>query len=88
VLKRLVTQRLITRTSATHDQRRAVLHLSPLGARINSAHRGTVESAVSDALRGISAQDRAATKRVLERLTVHLDMPRGRRRGVRQTRPS
>jgi MarR family transcriptional regulator, organic hydroperoxide resistance regulator len=88
VLKRLVTQRLITRSNASHDQRRAVLHLSPLGARINSAHRGTVESAVSDALRGISARDRAATKRVLERITGHFDVSRGRRRGVRQTRPS
>lgn len=88
VLKRLVTQRLVTRTSASHDQRRAVLRLSPLGARINSAHRGTVESAVSETLRGISAQDRAATKRVLERLTAHLDVSRGLRRGVRQTRLS
>jgi DNA-binding MarR family transcriptional regulator len=85
VLKRLVTQHLIVRSSATHDQRRAVLHLSPLGARINGALRGTVESAVSEALRGISAQDRAATRRVLERLTAHLDVSRGRRRGSRRT---
>ena len=87
ILKRLVTQRLLMRSNAAHDQRRAVLHLSPVGARINSAHRGTVESAVNDALRGISAQDRAATKRVLERLTAHLEAPRRRHR-ARQPRPS
>jgi DNA-binding MarR family transcriptional regulator len=88
VLKRLVTQRLLTRSNAAHDQRRAVLHLSPVGARINGAHRGTVESAVNEALRGISAHDRAATKRVLERLTAHLEPPRGRRQRPRQARPS
>lgn len=73
VLQRLVAQRLLTRSRAPHDQRRAVLHLAPLGVRINSAHRGTVESAIAQALRGIGARDRAATKRVLARLTQHLE---------------
>lgn len=77
VLKRLVSRRLVVRSSAAHDQRRAVLHLAPLGIRVNAAHRGTVESAVNEVLRSISAQDRAATRRVLERLTAHLDGSRG-----------
>lgn len=77
VLKRLVMQRLVVRSSAAHDQRRAVLHLAPLGVRINAAHDGTVESAVGEALQGISAHDRAATRRVLERLTAHLEPQRG-----------
>ena len=79
VLKRLVAQRLLIRSSAADDQRRAVLHLAPLGMRVNAAHRGTVESAVAEALNGIRPQDRAATRRVLERLTQHLDVPRSAR---------
>jgi DNA-binding MarR family transcriptional regulator len=58
----------------------ATLHVHPStltarGARINAARRGTVESAVADVLDGVSAQDREATMRVLERLARQLGSP-------------
>jgi DNA-binding MarR family transcriptional regulator len=85
VLQRLVAQRLLTRVNDPRDQRRAVLNLTARGARVNGAHRGTVEAAVAAALRGVSARDRASARRVLQRLTHQLDpvqsaaRPRGRR---------
>jgi MarR family transcriptional regulator, organic hydroperoxide resistance regulator len=91
VLQRLVRQRLLTRHYDPRDRRRAVLRLTARGARIGAVTQGTVESAVADALEGVSARDRAATRRVLERLASHLlpsddhavgaaDARRGRRR--------
>jgi DNA-binding MarR family transcriptional regulator len=85
VLQRLVAQRLLTRVKDPRDQRRAVLNLTPRGARINSTHRGTVEAAVEAALRGVGARDRATTRRVLQRLTDELGVTEcaaGRRRRV------
>lgn len=72
ILQRLVAQGLLTRVNDPRDQRRARLSLSAHGTRINNAHRGTVEAAIAEALRGVSARDRAATRRVLERLTREL----------------
>jgi MarR family transcriptional regulator, organic hydroperoxide resistance regulator len=76
VLRRLVAQRLLTRTNDPRDHRRAVLTLSALGAKINSDRRGTVEEAIQSALRSVPPRDRAATKRVLERLTAQLETGR------------
>lgn len=73
VLQRLVAQGLMLRVEARHDRRRAVLRLTPLGARVNTVRQGTVEAAVSDALRDVSARDRLATRRVLEQLALQLD---------------
>jgi DNA-binding MarR family transcriptional regulator len=72
VLQRLMTQRLLARSDAPEDRRRAVLRLTALGSRVNAISQGTVESAIADALDGVSARDRAATRRVLERLFAHL----------------
>lgn len=72
VLQRLIAQRLLRRTDDPSDRRRAVLHLTPLGVRANAVRGGTVESAIAEALDGISDRDRIATKRVLERLAGHL----------------
>lgn len=72
VLQRLVGQRLLARQHDPRDRRRAVLRLTPRGTRINAVARGTVEAAVADALDGLSSRDRAATRRVLERLAAHL----------------
>jgi DNA-binding MarR family transcriptional regulator len=72
VLQRLVSQRLLLRVDDPRDRRRAILRLSARGHRVNNVSRGTVESAVGDALDGIGDRDRAATRRVLERLTRHL----------------
>jgi DNA-binding MarR family transcriptional regulator len=75
VLRRLTTQRLLQRVDDPQDRRRAVLRLTANGARVNAATRGTVESAVAATLKGVSARDRAATRRVLERLALHLESP-------------
>jgi DNA-binding MarR family transcriptional regulator len=72
VVQRLVGQRLLVRHDDPRDRRRAVLRLTARGVRINAIGRGTVESAVAEALDRVSARDRAATRRVLERLASHL----------------
>lgn len=74
ILQRLVVRRLLLRISDSSDRRRAVLRLTPSGARINAVSRGTVERAVSDAMNGISRGDRLATRRVLENLFRYLDL--------------
>lgn len=75
VLQRLVAQKLLLRIDDPSDRRRAILRLTPRGARVNSVSRGTVELAVAETLDGISARDRAATRRVLQRLARHLEPP-------------
>lgn len=68
VLQRLVAQRLLQRVDDPRDRRRAMLRLTARGARINATRHGTIEAAVRKALDGITTGDRAATRRVLERL--------------------
>jgi DNA-binding MarR family transcriptional regulator len=75
VLQRLVAHRLLARADDPRDRRRAVLRLTPRGARANAMRAGTVEHAVARALVGIGARDRAAAIRVLERLAGHLIGP-------------
>ena len=72
VLQRLVNQRLLVRLDDPRDRRRAVLKLTARGRRVNTTGHGTVESAVAEALEAVSPRDRAATRRVLERLASHL----------------
>ena len=73
VLQRLVQQKLLDRVDDPRDRRRAVLRLTKPGARTNATRTGTVESAIAEALNGVSAHDRAAARRVFERLADHLD---------------
>jgi DNA-binding MarR family transcriptional regulator len=73
IIQRLVAQRLLVRADDPIDRRRAVLRLTTRGVEANAMRRGTVESAVALALDGVSARDRAATKRVLERLAQDLE---------------
>ena len=75
VLQRLVGQKLLLRIDDPVDRRRAVLRLTARGARVNAVNRGTVEFAVRRALQGVGARDRAATRRVLERLASQLGTP-------------
>lgn len=72
IIQRLAAQRLITRRRAAGDRRRAVLRLTPKGAVVNAADHGTVEAAIGTALSGATARDRAAARRVLERLARQL----------------
>jgi DNA-binding MarR family transcriptional regulator len=76
VLQRLVAQRLLRRVPDSHDRRRAVLRLTARGTRVNAITHGTIEAAVAEALEGVTARDRAATRRVLERLGRCLEAPR------------
>jgi hypothetical protein len=52
-----------------------VLRLTARGARVNATTHGTIEAAVGDALSGVTTRDRAATRRVLERLAQCLELP-------------
>jgi DNA-binding MarR family transcriptional regulator len=76
VLHRLVRERLLRRVKDPRDRRRAVLHLTTGGRRVNALTRGTVEAAVAATLRDVGARDRLAAMRVLERLATHLQAGR------------
>jgi hypothetical protein len=69
------------------DRRRAVLRLTRVGRRANAVRRHTVESAVADALVRVPAWDRAATRRVLERLASCLESSSSRGRETGGSRP-
>jgi DNA-binding MarR family transcriptional regulator len=73
VLQRLVAQCLLRRVDDPRDRRRAILHLTPRGARVNAARDGTVEAAVVGTLRKVTPGDRAATRRVLQQLARDLN---------------
>jgi DNA-binding MarR family transcriptional regulator len=75
MLKRLVAQRLLLRLESRGDRRRAVLRLSAKGQHVNRRARGTVEAAITEALRAVPPRDRAVTRRVLERLSQYLLNP-------------
>jgi DNA-binding MarR family transcriptional regulator len=79
VLQRLVGQRLLARANDPRDRRRAILRLTRRGARANAMRQGTVELAIGEALDGVSVRDRAATRRVLQRLAFHLEPSQAQR---------
>jgi MarR family transcriptional regulator, organic hydroperoxide resistance regulator len=72
ILQRLIDQRLVERTSAAGDKRRAQLRLTARGNRINQLTAGTVESAVTAALRKSSTRDRAAVQRLVSAISAQL----------------
>jgi DNA-binding MarR family transcriptional regulator len=86
ILQRLIAQRLLARSDDPGDRRRAVLRLTARGARANAVSHGTVESAIAEALDGVSDRDRAATRRVLERLSAHLASDPAAARAARRPR--
>ncbi|MBI4478384.1 MAG: MarR family transcriptional regulator [Acidobacteria bacterium] len=88
VLQRLAAQRLLGRVDDPGDRRRSVLRLTARGAQVNAARRGTVELAVAEALESVSARDRTATRRVLERLARQLESPAPGARGPASARKS
>ena len=87
VLQRLVDQRLLRRLSDARDRRRAVLHLTSRGERINATSNGTVEAAVATALRGLGRRDAAAAERALTVIAEHLQEPPSPRVRARTPRP-
>ncbi len=72
VVRRLVDQKLLARTIHATDRRRAILHLTPSGARVNRSVQGTVEDAVANALAGLAPSDHEAETRVLSRIAARL----------------
>lgn len=70
--QRLIEQGLLRRAEGIDDRRRVTYSLTARGSRINATHEGTVESAVEAALRGVTAEQRAATRHVLLRIADHL----------------
>jgi DNA-binding MarR family transcriptional regulator len=88
ILQRLTRQRLLTRSPHANDRRRSVLHLTAKGRRVNAAGRGTVESAVSAALRRIGPADAEITARALSvlggRLQAAASPAQAGRRAVRR----
>ncbi|MEO5820599.1 MAG: MarR family transcriptional regulator [Vicinamibacteraceae bacterium] len=74
VLKRLETQRLVSRVRDAGDGRRAVLRLTPGGQTLNVAMAGTVEAAVKSALSRVPADHQRAARNVLEALAEALDV--------------
>jgi DNA-binding MarR family transcriptional regulator len=87
VLQRLVDQRLLSRAHHQSDRRRAVLHLTPKGGRMNTATKTTVEAAVSRVLGKTTDAQHAACRQVLDliaselqRQIVPIERPRRQRR--------
>jgi DNA-binding MarR family transcriptional regulator len=73
VLQRLSDQGLIVRRTHPTDRRRAVLHLTADGRRFDELRGGTIEGAVEQALAGLSAEDVAAARRVIDAVVGALD---------------
>jgi DNA-binding MarR family transcriptional regulator len=90
VLQRLVAQRLLTRQDDRRDRRRAVLRLTTRGAQVNATSKGTVEAAVTRALGEVSSRDRAACRRVINRVVDYLGSPAAgaRRHAARMRTPA
>ena len=72
ILQRLIDQRLIQRTAARHDKRRAQLRLTVGGAQLNKPTKATVESAIAATLSATSRRDRAAAQRLIAALSTQL----------------
>lgn len=77
ILQRLVEQRLLERTAATGDRRRAQLRLTARGTKINQLTGGTVESAITAALRRSASRDRTATQRLISAISAQLQQQLG-----------
>lgn len=72
ILRRLVDRELLQRRADPADARRALFSLTPTGRAIDTLRKGTVEAAISRALRGVTEDKLAAANDVLERITVAL----------------
>jgi MarR family transcriptional regulator, organic hydroperoxide resistance regulator len=73
VLKRLESQRLVSRVQHAGDGRRAFLRLTVAGQRLDAATAGTVEATVRTTLRQVDERDRRTVSEVLELLAERLD---------------
>lgn len=74
-LDHLITNGLLASPGGPAGEQKA-LHLTPSGAAANARMSGTVESAVTRALDEATPYERAAFRRMLERVTPYLDPAR------------
>jgi DNA-binding MarR family transcriptional regulator len=65
ILKRLVDRGLVARSKDPNDARRALFSLTPRGRAIDNLRVGTVEAAVSRALRSFPPSGPAAARKIL-----------------------
>ncbi|HZS11135.1 MAG TPA: MarR family transcriptional regulator [Nitrospirales bacterium] len=75
VLRRLIKRGLLARAKHHADRRRAVLHLSDKGRRVNNVRVGTVEASVRRAVGRVSPLELAAGRRLLRTLQRELLRP-------------
>ncbi len=68
VLRRLEARKLVARAPSRLDGRRAVLHLTAAGKRLDRASQPTVEAAVGTALGSLDARTITAASRTLTAL--------------------
>ena len=76
LVRRLESQDLIVRKADPAHRGRVLLELGPRGGRVERQVVGTVEQAVRTALRSADPRDLAATRRVLDLVTVRLSARR------------
>lgn len=72
ILRRLELNGFVHREGHAVDRRRALLHLTAEGSRINAISEGTIESAVSMTLAGRSPESIGAATELLEALAATL----------------
>lgn len=65
VMKHLIERRLISRRSDGPDRRRSLLRITPSGLALLGQPQPTIESAVAEALRTLSAREVEATIKAL-----------------------
>jgi DNA-binding MarR family transcriptional regulator len=75
VLRLLAERGLLRRSVDESDARRARLHLTASGWRVDALRAGTVESRVRRAIAACAPRDLAATRRVLLRVSASLARP-------------
>ena len=85
VLRRLAARGLITREADALDGRRALFHLTALGSSIDRLRSGTVEAAISKALRGFTEGEARGAERILSAIAGCLE--REARRAQASRRP-
>jgi DNA-binding MarR family transcriptional regulator len=72
ILKTLDGLGLVERRAHAEDRRRAILHLTAKGRRINRLQTGTVEASVREAMRSLPRRKIQITEEVLSALTRQL----------------
>jgi DNA-binding MarR family transcriptional regulator len=75
LLRRLEARRILTRRADERDARRALFGLTAAGRVVDGAMKGTVETAVHDALAQLSAAEVRAAAAVLQTVRRSLKVP-------------